>query len=79
MFNFFFLFVLELPWSEEEIEAVNRLFRNHIACFTLPGKDVIEEKTKNVEQLKKRDWKNIKDRIRNVIEKKKKAAFEHSQ
>lgn len=59
--------VQKVPWSKEEKEAVNRCLWRFIASGKLPGKNHCEQCIQQEPCLRKRQWKNIKDFVRNKI------------
>ncbi|XP_071854468.1 uncharacterized protein [Apostichopus japonicus] len=57
----------KVPWSEEEQAAVKRHLGNFIAMQKLPGKEAIQATLKKERCLQKRNWRNVKDFVRNSI------------
>ena len=57
------------PWSKEEKAAVIENFQQCIAVGALPGKSKIEQIQKSVPVLTDRTWTQIKNFIRNYINK----------
>ncbi|PIK34726.1 putative M-phase phosphoprotein 8-like isoform X2, partial [Apostichopus japonicus] len=57
----------KVPWSEEEQAAVKRHLGNFIAMQKLPGREAIQATLKKERCLQKRNWRNVKDFVRNSI------------
>ncbi|KAK7088980.1 uncharacterized protein [Littorina saxatilis] len=56
-------------WSDDEVSAVLRHLESYILLGHLPGKEVIVKCLIEDKALKNRTWRNVKDFVRNRIQK----------
>jgi hypothetical protein len=63
---------VKVPWSAKERSTALENFDTDIKRGLLPGKKKIEKVISEEPHLAKRSWKNVKDFLRNHIEKMKK-------
>jgi hypothetical protein len=59
-------------WEEDEIRAVEVHFKQCFIMRTLPGKAAIKQAIAQEPALSRRTWSNVKDFIRNRVNKKNK-------
>ena len=59
--------VVKRPWTEVEKEAVQKHLGHYIRTFNIPGKRPIDECLAAETALESRNWKNVKDFVRNLI------------
>ncbi|XP_053385899.1 uncharacterized protein LOC123556415 [Mercenaria mercenaria] len=61
-----------VPWTEKQLAAMRRSFAKNIRCLRVPNKEECGRARKNESLLLSRDWKNIKFRDHDEIQRLKK-------
>ena len=57
----------KIPWTLEEISALQSYFKNNISSLTVPGKSMVEDAQRKFTVLNARSWRVVKAKVHNLI------------